>query len=109
MSKQINKFSLSHQIRIAVVLSSLMASSSKHILKTSPSKNENEGDKSWIPEGYVTVAGPDGKEYLVPEFMVPTLHQSFEAYRRKVDLGVHIAAGSVSIFFFLNVYTEFIG
>jgi hypothetical protein len=32
------------------------------------------------------------------EFMVPTLHQSFEAYRKKVDLGVHSAAGSVSVF-----------
>jgi hypothetical protein len=82
-----------------------MASSSKNILQSTPSKNE--GDKSWIPEGYVTVAGPDGKDYLVPEFMVPTLHQSFEAYRKKVsfeayrkkvDLGAHSAAGSVSVF-----------
>jgi len=75
-----------------------MASSSKQILKSSPSKNE--GDHSWIPEGYVTVAGPDGNNYIVPEFMVPTLHQSFEGYRKKVDLGVNTAAGSVSIFFF---------
>ena len=74
-----------------------MASSSKKILQSTPSKNE--GDKSWIPEGYVTVAGPDGKDYLVPEFMVPTIHQSFDGYRKKLDLGVQNAAGSVSVFF----------
>lgn len=98
MSKQINRFSLSHQIRIAVGqhLTTSMASSSKQILKSTPSKNE--GDKTWIPEGYVTTVGPDGKDYLVPEFMVPTLHQSFEAYRKKIDLGVYNAAGSVSLF-----------
>jgi hypothetical protein len=96
MSKQINRFSLSHQITIAVGHPSSMASSSKKTLESTPSKNE--GDKSWIPDGYVTVAGPDGKNYLVPEFMVPTLHQSFEAYRKKVDLGAHSAAGSVSVF-----------
>ena len=78
-----------------------MASSSKQILKSSPSKNES--DQSWIPEGYVTVTAPDGKNYIVPEFMVPTLHQSFEGYRKKVDLGVNNAAGSVSIIFFLDL------
>ena len=71
-----------------------MASSSKKVLQSTPSKD----DKSWIPEGFVTVAGPDGKEYLVPEFMVPTLHQSFDGYHKKVDLGIHNAAGSVSLF-----------
>ena len=86
-------------IAIGHPLTSLMASSSKKILQSTPSKNE--GKKSWIPEGYVTVAGPDGQNYIVPEFMVPTLHHSFEGYRKKVDFGVHNAAGSVSIAFLL--------
>jgi len=51
--------------------------------------SKNEGEKSWIPEGYVTVADPDGQNYVVPEFMVLTLHQSFEGYCKKMDLGVH--------------------
>jgi hypothetical protein len=75
-----------------------MASSSKKILHSTPSKDEDE--KSWIPDGYVTVAGRDGKNYIVPEFMVPTLHQSFDGYRKKVDLGIYNAAGSVSLFSF---------
>ena len=43
------------------------------------------------------VIGPDGQHYLVPEFMVPTLHQTFEGYRKKWDLGIFKAAGSVSV------------
>ena len=77
-----------------------MASSIKKMLQSTPSKNE--GEKSWIPEGYVTMAGPDGQNYVVPEFMVPTLHQSFGGYCKKADFGIHNAAGSVSIFFSFN-------
>jgi hypothetical protein len=83
-------------IRSRLPLTSSMASSSKQILQSSPSKKE--GDKSWIPDGYVTAAGPDGNQYLVPDFMVQSLHQTLEAHRMKVDLGVDNAAGSVSVF-----------
>jgi hypothetical protein len=75
-----------------------MASSSKQILKCFPS--QNDGNMSWIPEGYVTAAGLDGKDYLMLELMVLTLHQSFETYHKKVDFGVHSATGSVSVFSF---------
>ena len=70
-----------------------MASSSKQILQSSPS----EIDNTWVPQGYVVVIGPDGQRYLVPEFMVPTLHQTFEGYCKKRDLGIFKAAGSVSV------------
>jgi hypothetical protein len=52
--------------------------------------------KSFPPDGYVTVMGPDEQCYLVPEFMVLALHQTFEGYYKKRDLEVFSAAGAVS-------------
>ncbi|KAF8802329.1 hypothetical protein BYT27DRAFT_7215423 [Phlegmacium glaucopus] len=56
--------------------------------------NRLQGTSNWIPEGYVLIIGPDDKEYVVPEFMVPALHQMFDGYRKKVDLDVFRGAGS---------------
>ncbi|KAF8811076.1 hypothetical protein BYT27DRAFT_7018481, partial [Phlegmacium glaucopus] len=39
-----------------------------------------------IPEGYVVIIGPDEERYVVPQFMVPALHQMFDGYRKKADL-----------------------
>jgi hypothetical protein len=49
-----------------------------------------------IPEGYVVVTGPDDNQYVVPDFMVPALHQMFDGYRKKLDLDAFRQAGSVS-------------
>jgi hypothetical protein len=49
-----------------------------------------------IPEGYVMVSGPDTDNFLIPEFMVPALHQIFDGYRKKADLDAFKRAGSVS-------------
>ena len=50
----------------------------------------------WIPEGYVLVTGPDEQPYVVPEFCVPALHHIFDGYRKKDQLQVFKASGSVS-------------
>jgi hypothetical protein len=50
----------------------------------------------WIPEGYVLVTGPDEQPYVVPEFCVPALHHIFDGYRKKDQLQVVKASGSVS-------------
>ena len=71
-----------------------MASSSKISQLTAPKIIDQT--KPFPPDGYVTVMGPDDQRYLVPEFMVPALHQTFEGYRKKRDLEVFSAAGAVS-------------
>jgi hypothetical protein len=70
-----------------------MASSSLN----NPSSSDSNADP-WIPEGYVCVVGPDEKEYLLPEFMLPALQQDCEANKKKADLNVSRASGTVSDF-----------
>jgi hypothetical protein len=63
----------------------------------SSNKNHNTGA---IPEGYVLITtGPNQKQYVVPEFMVSSLHQTFDGYRKKLDLKAYGHAGCVSIIF----------
>ena len=49
-----------------------------------------------IPDGFTVGISPDGKQYLVPQYMVPALDQAFASYRSKEDLGVVNAPGGVS-------------
>ena len=49
-----------------------------------------------IPDGFTIGTGPDGKKYLVPQFMVPALDQAFAAYQTKLELGVSKEQGGVS-------------
>jgi hypothetical protein len=55
-----------------------------------------ENEPTFIPEGYVVVTGPDEQRYVVPQFMVPALHQSFDGFRLKTSLNASGRAGSVS-------------
>ena len=63
-------------------------------IKTGPTGEESDID--WIPEGYVRVFGPDNQFYVVPDFMVPALHQTFDGYRNKSNLSVHAVAGQAN-------------
>ena len=58
---------------------------------------EEKSNNNWIPEGYTTWISPDRQNFVVPDFMVPALHHSFEGYRIKHELNAINAAGSVSI------------
>jgi hypothetical protein len=77
-----------------------MASSSKKMAHGGLTGQDSHKKNTWIPEGYVRVTGPDGDNYVVPEFMVPALHQTCESYKKKRDLDAFNAAGSVSNFYF---------
>ena len=55
----------------------------------------HDGD-SWIPDGFVIVMGPDEKRYILPDFMLPDLDQSFNARKRAKELQANSAAGTVS-------------
>ncbi|KAF8959893.1 hypothetical protein BDZ97DRAFT_2077742 [Flammula alnicola] len=46
-----------------------------------------------IPEGFTIGTGPDGQQYLVPQYMVPALDHAFALYQSKADLGVSNAPG----------------
>lgn len=52
-----------------------------------------------IPDGFTIGTGPDGRRYLVPQFMVPALDQAFAAYQKKLELGVLKEQGGVRVFF----------
>jgi hypothetical protein len=55
-----------------------------------------ENDPTFIPDGYVVVTGTDEQRYVVPQFMVPALHQSFDGFQLKTSLNASGHAGSVS-------------
>ncbi|KAF8151276.1 hypothetical protein BJ912DRAFT_1069162 [Pholiota molesta] len=41
-----------------------------------------------VPNGFSVATGPDDKEYLVPDFLLPALQQEFDAWQMRVALGV---------------------
>ena len=49
-----------------------------------------------IPDGYTIGTGPDGQQYLVPQFMVPDLDQAFTSYCSKTELDVSNSQAGVS-------------
>jgi len=51
-------------------------------------KNQSSTTISDIPDGFTTRTGPDGQQYLVPQYMVPALDQAFVSYQTKAELGV---------------------
>jgi hypothetical protein len=65
---------------------------------TSHIENTPKNDNEWIPDGFVLINGPDNERYVVPEYMVPALHQTFDAKKKKEELDVCNAMGSVSGF-----------
>lgn len=67
-----------------------------------------QGTMPSVPPGYVTVSGPDGRTYVVPDFMVPSLHQVFRGYRHSTDLNAMTASGTVSLLYFCG-FAEWIG
>lgn len=66
------------------------------------SRSEEDNDP-WIPEGYEEVIGPNGKNYIIPEFMTPAFQQDYQAKDQKADFDTFCAAGSVSIFIIIRM------
>ena len=63
---------------------------------TSTVQKSDEGTVNWIPDGCVVIIGADDQCYVVPEFCVLALDHIFDGYRRKEEMEVFEAAGSVS-------------
>ncbi|KAF8799823.1 hypothetical protein BYT27DRAFT_7217374 [Phlegmacium glaucopus] len=62
------------------------------------SDNVQNSETPWIPEGCITVVGPNDQRYLVPAFMLPAMHQLFEGHRKKEELKAFGASGTVHQF-----------
>jgi hypothetical protein len=80
-----------------------MVISTHNLPKTHSSMDLNQPSRSFsmpIPDGYVTIAGPDGQQYVVPRFLVPSTHEAFRSYQQRVDLNANGASGGVSHFLF---------
>ena len=60
--------------------------------------SSSEVDIPWVPEGFVAILGPDNQHYVVPEFMVPALHQILDVNEEKKKIPIGKAAGTVSTF-----------
>lgn len=41
-----------------------------------------------VPRGYLKGEAPDGSAFIIPEFFLPDLYQSFAAHREKMALNV---------------------
>lgn len=61
-------------------------------------KNQSSTTISDIPDGFTIGTGPDGQQYLVPQYMVPALDQAFVSYRTKAELRVEKQPAGVSDF-----------
>jgi hypothetical protein len=60
----------------------------------------NEPENTWVPDGYIRITSPENEEtYIVPEFMVPALEQDYHSIKKKDELKVVYAKGTVSITF----------
>jgi hypothetical protein len=58
--------------------------------------NTDKIDERRVPEGYVRIEGPDQTEYMVPDFMIPTIRHQFFSRKKREELKSDKADGTVS-------------
>ena len=58
-----------------------------------------------IPSGYTIIHGADGREYLVPNFMVPVTQQAMDSEKNWKEMEVDKAAGGVGSIF--GIYFDY--
>ena len=63
-----------------------------------PTPDDSKSDNSWALEGYVVAIGPNNKTYIVPEYSLPDLDQIMVSNKKKEELGVTNAQGTVSFY-----------
>ena len=59
---------------------------------------DSKSDNSWVLEGYVVAIGPNNKTYIVPEYCLLDLDQIMVSNKKKEELGVTNAQGTVSFY-----------
>lgn len=63
---------------------------------------------SKLPPGYSVGRGPDGVQYIVPNYLVPATDLALRSQQQKSILNVHLAAGGVRCFPFLFCNPDFL-
>ena len=67
---------------------------------TLPNTNEsNKLNNTWLPDGFALVIGPDNKEYIMPELLIPDLVQIYKSEEKKQKYLIPQARGIVSSIF----------
>ena len=61
-----------------------------------PNTTNSQADETWVPYGFVRVIGPNNQMYVVPEHCLPDLDQIHLSNKKKDELGVSNAQGTVS-------------
>lgn len=51
-----------------------------------------------LPPGYSIGQGPDGVQYIVPNYLVPATDLALQTEQRKSAMNVDLAPGGVSLF-----------
>jgi len=69
---------------------------SKKIQNTKKNQDQEFGTLTAVPDGFTTRLGPNDKEFVVPQYLIPALDQAFVSFRKKVDLEVLKAKPQVS-------------
>ena len=64
-----------------------------------PDTTNSQADETWVPYGFVWVIGPNNQMYMyvVPEHCLPDLDQIHLSNKKKDELGVSNAQGTVSL------------
>jgi len=69
---------------------------SKKNQNTKKNQDQEFGTLTAVPDGFTTRLGPNDKEFVVPQYLIPALDQAFVTFRKKVDLEVLKAKPQVS-------------
>ena len=62
-----------------------------------PNTTNSQADETWVPYGFVRVIGPNNQMYVIPEHCLLDLDQIHLSNKKKDELGVSNAQGTVSL------------
>jgi hypothetical protein len=88
------KQSLSRSIPLMLI--SIFSSMSKN-RDTKKGQDKEFGTLTAVPDGFTTRSGPNDREFVVPQYLIPALDHAFASFRKKVDLGALKANPQVSL------------
>ena len=70
---------------------------SKKNQDTQKHQGKQFGTLTAVPDGFTMCLGPDDKECVLPQYLIPALDHAFASFRKKGDLQVLKAKPQVSL------------
>jgi hypothetical protein len=89
------KQSLSRSIPLMLI--SIFSSMSKKNRDTKKDQDKEFGTLTAVPDGFTMRSGPNDREFVVPQYLIPALDHAFASFRKKADLGALKANPQVSL------------